>query len=282
MDLTRGAVRALAAASALTLLLAACGDDDSDSSEGTDQTTEAAADAGDETTTTEAEDEDETTTTEAGDEPEDGDETTTTEAGTVDEDGAEGDADAVALAQRINLTIDDFDEGWTDAEPQPQDGEPSIDDCFVETDIEAATVGEAETGTFSYEPSGDEVQLVTMQTVVLDSPETAEAIYDEFSGEAFAPCAADIMTGGFGEGATADLALRPDDPAWTEQSTGLVGDVGIPDGDTSYSGVVDLHIFRTAEVVSFTATIDVGIDGIEALLGQIYPTVGDRHAAEVG
>lgn len=261
---------------ALTLVLAGCGDD-GDSADTVEETTTTAAD---ETTTTA----DESTTTEAGDPA---DETTTTaeepdDSGEGSGDGTEGDPDAVALAQAINLTIADFDDTWTESPAEDDDGGPSIDDCFVETDIEAATVGEAETGTFSYEPGPDAVQLVTMQTVVLDSPETAQAIVAELQGDAFATCAGDGLASGFGEGAEVSLTVRPDDPAWTEESVGLVGDVAIPNGDAVAQGAMDLHVLRTGEVVSFTASIDVGVGGLEALLGQIYATVAERHAAEVG
>lgn len=284
MDLTRTAVRALAGACALTLLLAACGGDDDDTADvvgdDTEQTTEAAdetttsTEAPDETTTTAADD-DGTTTTEADDpaDPDDPD-----DAGG----GTEGDPDAVALAQSINLTLDDFDEGWTETPPDDDDGGQNIDQCF-ETDIEAVTVGEAETGSFAYEPDEESLQITTMQTVVLDSPETAEAIVAEFRGDAFAACAADVMRSGFGEGAAVDVSVVPDEPTWTEESTGLVGDITVPDGEGApLAGVVDLHVLRTDRVVSFTATIDVGVDGIEGLLGQIYGTIAERHATEVG
>jgi hypothetical protein len=274
MNLMRTGVRALAGVCAFTLLFAACGgdEDSADVVEDTEQTTEA-----DDATTTTATD-DETTTTES-------DATTTTAAEEPDDsgEGTEGDPDAVALAQRVNLTIDDFDDGWTETPAEDDDGGPNIDDCFVETDIEAATVGEAETGTFSYEPSDESLQLVTMQTVVLESAETAASIVGEFSRAAFAGCAAGVMQDGFGEGATAELALRPDDPVWADESTGLVGDISVPNDDgTLVAGVVDLHIFRTAEVVSFTATVDLGDVGVEGLLGSVYVAVADRHATEIG
>lgn len=275
--MTRTTRRALAGACALTLLFAACGDDD-DSAEtvdDTEQTTEAA----DESTTTEADDE--TSTTEADDEGA----STTTEADEPDDDtggGTEGDPDAVALAQRINLTLGDFAEGWTEEPPEDDDGGPSIDDCFVETDIESVTVGEAETGTFSIEPDADTVQLVTMQTVVLDSPETAEVILAEAGGDAFVTCIQDNLGGGLAEGAELTLSVLPDDPAYTEESFGLAGDVVIPTDAAPAYGAMDLHLFRTGEVVSFTATIDIGDVGLEATLGELYPVIADRHATELG
>lgn len=278
MDLTRHAVRSLAAACALTVLVAACSDD----VEPTAETVEDGDQAADDTSTTETEDGGETTTTAAEDE------TTTTAAEDPDEpgagsgDGTEGDPDAVALAQRINLTLDDFDEGWEESPAEDDDGGPTIDDCFTETDVEAATVGEAETGSFSYEPNDDQVQLVTMQTVVLESEDTASAIVAELGGDAFVTCAEQLFVDSYGEGSEVTLSERPDDPPFTEESTGLVGDITLAQGDDSYSGVMDLHVLRTAEVISLVATLDIGDVGIEPLLGQVYGTIAERHATEVG
>ncbi len=280
MDLTRTGRRALAAACALTFLLAACGDD-ADSAETVDdaeQTTEAA----DEPTTTAADDG--STTTAAGDE------STTTAAEEPDAsgdgsgDGTEGDPEAVALAQRINLTIDDFADGWTETPAEDDDGGANIDDCFVETDIEAATVGEAETGTFAVEVAdGDPGQLVTMQTVVLDGAGAAAAILAEAGTDAFITCVQDVFAEGFGDGASTSLAVLPDDPPYTEESFGLAGDIVLPTtGGGTVNGAMDLHLFRTGEVVSFTATLDIGAMGIESTLGELYPVVAERHANELG
>jgi hypothetical protein len=266
--------RALASVCALTLVLAACGDDDGDTADTVEETTTTAADES--TTTAADEPEDETTTA-----PEE--ETSTTVAGDSG-DGTEGDPDAVALAQRINLTIEDFDDTWTETPAEEDDGGANLDDCFVETDIEASTVGEAETGTFTFDaPDGQSGQLVTMQTVVTDSADTAAALLAEAGSDAFITCAQDTFVGGFGEGAAVALAVRPDDDPWTEESFGLVGDITLPtqDGGTA-DGVMDLHLFRTGEVISFTATLDIGLIGIESTLGELYPVVAERHAAEVG
>lgn len=273
MDLTRTRVRALAGACALTLLFAACGGDDDGSAETvepTEETTEADA------TTTEPV-EDETTTEPAEDETT----TTTTEAGGEEE--PEGDPDAVALAERINLTIDDFADGWTETPASEDDDDSSLDDCFVETDIASVTVGEAESGTFSLEAGERSGQLVTMQTVVTDSAESAEALLAEAGAEAFITCAQDLFVAGFGEGASSSLAVRPDDPPYTEESFGLAGDLVLPAPDGSQTfGAMDLHLFRTGEVVTFTATLDLGDVGLEATLGELYPVIAERHATELG
>jgi hypothetical protein len=269
MDLTRTGVRALAGACALTLLFAACGGDD-DSAGTEDETEQTAAD---EPTTTEAAGDETTTTAYTG-------ETTTT---TAEEPDSEGDPDAVALAERINLTIDDFADGWTETPANTDDGS-DLDDCFVDNDIEASTVGQAETGTFSIEGSeGQTGQLVTMQTVVLDSADTAVAVLAEGRGEAFITCTEELFTGGFGEGASATLAVLPDDLPYTEESFGVAGDIAVTTAaGEAVNGAIDLHLFRTGEVVSFTATLDLGDIGIEATLGELYPVVADRFATEVG
>lgn len=269
MDLTRTGVRALAGACALTFLFAACGSDDEPSAETVDESTTEA----DEPTTEPA---DETTTTEAEDE-----ETTTTDDGSGG--GTEGDPDAVALAERINLSIDDFAEGWTESPAEADDGEPDLDDCFVDNDIEAATVGKAETGTFSIDLDSEAGQLVTMQTVVFDSLDSAEAILAEAGGEAFIGCAEDLFVEGFGDGTTVSLAVVSDDPPYTEESFGVAGDIVLtsPAGEQLF-GAMDLHLFRTGDVISFTATLDLGDVGLEATLGELYPVIADRHATELG
>jgi hypothetical protein len=268
MNVPRVGTRVLAAACALSLLVAACGDDGDD--ETADETTETTA-AADESTTTAAEEPDESTTTS---DPVSGDDSG---------DGTEGDPDAVALAERINLTIDDFAEGWTEQPAEDDDGGANIDDCFVETDIESVTVGEAETGTFSVEVDETSGQLVTMQTVVLDTADTASALVGEVGGDAFGPCVEDVMMQSFGDGATATVAFQADAPPLTEESVGIVGSVSVPGEDgTTVDGLVDLHVFRTGGVISFTATIDIGDTAFEGTLTELYTVIAQRHATEVG
>ena len=105
MTLSRPALRALAAAGALAVLLTACGGDGDDDAQDTTTTT-----AAEETTTTA---EETTTTTEAGrkgEGPEKG-EDDPDEGGEDPDEG--GDADALALTESIVLTEDDFVDGWT-------------------------------------------------------------------------------------------------------------------------------------------------------------------------
>ncbi len=269
--MNRALTRALAGAGALALLFAACGGDGDDDAATT--TTTAV-----ETTTTAPE---ETTTSAPGN---------FGTAETTETTGDVGDADeAVALAQSINLTIDDFAEGWTE-EPADEDEEDEIDACFTTVDLPASTVGKAATGDFSVSsPDGSSGQVVSMQTVVFDSPATATAVVAEVGTDAFADCVASVAeTGASDEGSEATLTLVPqvDDPPLAEESLGLSGALSatLPDG-TPIQSLVDLHVIRTAEVVSMTLTLDIGDTGsgsFEDTLTGLFSVIADRHATHVG
>lgn len=264
--------RALAGACALTLLLAACGDDDdAGSDEGTEETTEST-----EAETTASEPEEEETT---ASEPEE--ETTTSEA-------EEGDPEAVATAEAINLTIDDFAEGWVEEEDSSEGNEEDdFDECFTTIDLAGVTVGEAETPTFSAElPDGSGGQVVAMQTVVFDTPESAMAAQTELATQEFANCTQAGITGSEVEGVQASLTPTADEPPVGEQSVGVAGSVSIPgEGGETQQGKLDLHAIRTAQVVSFTLTLDIGEtpdSGFEQTLAELYTVIAERQAAEVG
>lgn len=267
--------RALAGACALTLLLSACGDDDDGGSEeGTEETTESTESTEAEESTA-SEPEEETTASE----PED--ETTTSEA-------AEGDPEAVATAEAINLTIDDFAEGWVEEEDSSEGNEEDdFDQCFTTIDLAAVTLGEAETPTFTAEtPDGQGGQVVAMQTVVFDTPDSAIAAQEELATQEFANCTQSGITGSDVEGVQASLTPTADEPPIGEQSVGVAGAVQIPgpDGEPQ-QGKLDLHAIRTANVVSFTLTLDIGetpSTGFEQTLTELYTVIAERQAAEVG
>jgi len=272
---TRPVRRALAGACALTLLFAACGDDDdsADTDESAEETTES-TEAADEST--DSEPEEETTASE----PEE--ETTTSEAG----DG-EGDPEAVATAEAINLTIDDFAEGWVEEESDESESDDDFDECFTTVDIDGTTVGEAETPSFTAETAdGQGGQAVSMQTVVFDSPETATAVLAEVATPEFAACTQQGLTEDSTEGTAASLTPQVDDPPLAEESVGLAGVIEIPaeDGATQ-QGLADLHAIRTGAVASFTFTIDIGEtpdSAFQQTLAELYTVIADRQAAEVG
>lgn len=269
MTMPRTATRALAGVCALTLLFAACGGDDDEGSDTDDTEQTTASTEADESTASEP---DETTASE----PEE--ETTTSED--------EGDPEAVAVAEAVNLTIDDFADGWAEEAPADEDGEDDLDQCFATVDIEATTVGEAETPTFSAEtPDGQGGQVVSMQTVVFDSPDTASTVLSEVSSPEFATCAQQLLTQSE-EGTEAVLTPAVDDPPLGEESVGIAGAVQIPASDGSTQDArIDLHAIRTAQVVSFTVTLDIGATpapAFEQTLAELYTLIAGRQAAEVG
>lgn len=258
--------RALAGACALTLLFAACGgDDDSGSDDGSTEETTASTEA-ESTESTGAPDE--TTASE----PE---EDTTTSEGE-----GEGDPEAVATAEAINLKLEDFAEGWVE-EAEATDGGDDIDECFTTVDIAGTTLGEAETPTFSAE-TGDGAggQLVSMQTVVFDTPETATAVVAEVGTPEFATC----IQGTIAEDGDAEASLTPlvDDPPLAEESAGVAGAVQISQEDGStVPAQADLHVIRTGAVASFTITLNIGEtpdSAFEQTLGELYTLIAQRQA----
>jgi hypothetical protein len=271
MHLHRTGMRALAGVCALTMLLAACGDDEdsADTSDDTEQTTTEAADETTESTVAE----DETTASE----PED--ETTTSEA-------EDGDPEAVAVAEAINIKLEDLAEGWVEEESDDSE-EDNFSECFTTVDVVATTVGEAETPNFSVEtPDGQGGQAITMQTVVFDSPETATAVLAEVATPEFAACTQESLTSETVEGTTAALTPVVDDPPVAEESVGLAGVVEIPaDDGSTQQGSVDLHAIRTGAVASFTFTLDIGEtpdSAFQQTLAELYSLIADRQAAEAG
>jgi hypothetical protein len=263
--------RALAGACALTLLFAACGDDDdAGGEEGTDETTEST-----EAETTASEPEEETTASE----PEE--ETTTSEA-------EEGDPEAVATAEAINLKLEDFAAGWVEEQDSSDGSEgDDFDECFTTIDLAQVTVGEAETPTFTAEtPDGQGGQLVTMQTVVFDTPESATAALTELATQEFANCTQAGITGSEVEGVQASLTPLGDDPPIGEQSVGVAGAVQIPGEDgQAQQGRLDLHAIRTGNIASFTLTLDIGetpSTAFEQTLTELYTVIAERQATEAG
>lgn len=210
--------------------------------------------------------------------------TTTTEAATTTtEDTAV--ADAEELAERINLTIDDFASGWV-AEDDDEGGsdEDGINACFTDADLDAA-LADVETPSFSAEsPDGSSAQNVNMQTLVFASVEEAETVMGEAATNRFAGCIKDVFLEFLGGDGEVELTPQADEPPLTEESLGVVGAISVPlDDGTTVPGLIDLHLFRTAEVVSFTATVDLGDSGaFEDTLGGLYQAIASRHAAEIG
>jgi hypothetical protein len=85
-----------------------------------------------------------------------------------------------------------------------------------------------------------------------------------------------------GDGSSATLTPTVDDPPVGEESVGLAGVVEFPTDDGgSQQGQVDLHVLRTAQVVSMTITLDIGETpdtAFQQTLAELYTLIAQRQA----
>lgn len=257
-------VAALGAALTLALALGACGGDD-DAADDTTTTTAA--------TTTEAE----TTTTTEGDEP-----TTTTEA----EDERPDDEEAEALAEAINLTLDDFAEGWTEEPADDDEGDDELNACFTEIDLDEVTVAEADSPTFQIgSEDGSQGQVVQTTTIVFADDETAESVMAEIPTNQFAGCAEDALVASVEEdNELIDSGLDPveDTGGLGDEAAGLAGSISFTNDGTEYSGQLAYYFIRTGNVVSGISLLDIGDVAFEDTLTGLLETVATRQASEIG
>lgn len=264
MTLHRSARRAVAAAFALTLLVSACGGDDDGGSDETTTTTTAPAD--DATTTTTADDGTTTGSTEPEDDPE-----------------AE---EAEALATSVNLTIDDFAEGWEE-EPAEEDDEDELDACFQDVAIADVEVASVESPTFSISTDdGSQGQVVQTSTLVTDEETSAEAVVAEVGSNQFAGCAEDALIAsveqGGGEITSSGLDLVEDQGGLGDESIGIAGAISFTSSDGSEAdGQVALFLIRTENVVTAVTLLDIGDLAYQDTLTGLLEAVATRQAENV-
>lgn len=270
MTLSRPALRALAAAGALAVLLTACGGDGDDDADAT--TTTAAAE---QTTTTV---EETTTTTEAGRKGGDPDQGDDPDEGGEDPDEG-GDADAEALAESIVLTEDDFVDGWT-VEPNEDDGD-ELNQCWEDVDLDDVAA-EVDGDTFSQE-EGDNTIGVSSTALVLPDEDAAETLVEETRGDAWAACALDQLVASFEEdGLTVeDADLAPAEGVGTQgdETSVLNGYFVLSAEGTTYEGEISLWFVRTGEAVTGFNVFDLGDTEFATVVDQVADIVGDKHAA---
>jgi hypothetical protein len=253
--------RALAAAFAVTLALAACGGDD-DGSDETTTTTEA-----EETTTTAAES---TTTTEEA--------TTTTEAPADDPE---------AIAQAVNLTADDFTSDWT-AEPN-DDEEDDLDVtlCFVDSDLAGNTLAEADSDGFSQESDTAVIQ-VGSTGIVTSGVGVASTILGEATRSAFSECVLDQFEASVTEDGDFTFtggSLVPASGGSTsaEQVVVLSGDLSIQDtAGTAYDFQLSMQLHRQGEVIAGVSVLSLGDTDFDAVVASSNRIVGERLVEVVG
>ncbi len=262
MTLHRSVRRALAAAFALTLLVAACGGDD-DSPDDASETTAAPA-ASDESTTTTGDDEEPTDSSEP------------------DEEGSD-DAEAQALAESMNLTLDDFEnlgEGWE--EEAAEDDDDEMNECFQDVDIDAVERAEADSPDFSF-TQDEQAQFVQSTTLVVDEEASGEAVIAEIGTNQFAGCAEDaLIAAAKKDGVTIESGgFEPieDEAGRGDEGVALAGDIVIvgPDGSES-QGQLAYYFIRTGTVVTGVSILDIGGLGLQETLTELLDVVVERQA----
>lgn len=261
MTLPRRGRKAVAAAFALTLLVAACGGDDS-------------ADDPPESSTTTAP-QDESTTTD-GEEP--------TESTEPEEEGPD-EAEALALAESINLTIDDFADGW-EAEPADEDDdEDGTKECFRDVDVDAVEVAQADSPTFSISAGAAQGQVVQTSTIVVDEEASAEEMIAEIGTNQFAGCAEDALIASVeengGEITDSGIEVVEDEGGLGDEAIGLAGAISFEANGNQADGQLALYFIRTENVITGVQILDIGDVAFEDTLADLLAAVAERQADNV-
>ena len=240
------------AAVAAALLLSACG-----ASGGSD-------DADEKTTTTEAE---QTATTDS--------DTSTTEAG--------GDADAQARVDTVDLTISDFEDGWTST-PYEDDGEESplveCDEVFGD-DAKLATHN---TDTFVLgDLSQNDGAQFSASTAAFASADDADSAVEVLNDEEVVSCMNDALIETLSAGTGTDVTgeLTDDDlDVGTDNSSGLSAEYTFTGsaGD-SVTGTVAVLAFSTGDLATLVNIISFGETLDPASLQAPVTALAGRQAA---
>ena len=237
--------RFAAFAVALTLVLtAACGTTGDD-------------EGGDSTTTTGAESTETSETTESS---------TTTEP--------EVDAEAQARAEAVDITIDDFPEGWEASPHQDDEDEDLITTCS-DYDLEALSLAAYDTEDFSIgDLSANDGQSIQLGTRVFEDEDTAQNILDVIPEDDFIACTNRELENSFGEGSVEGEVVALQFENIGDQTEGFSGQLKVTD---SASGeVVTLQVafvaIRTGDLVTGLTAIGAG----QALDSDVLDSLGER------
>lgn len=229
---------------AFALLISACG-----ASGGND------ADKDEKTTTTAAEKE--TTTTEAP---------TTTAPDDEDDDEDGGDAEAQARADSVDLTVEDFGEGWELIPAEEDEGPSGIEQCDETSAADEAlathTSGDFSIGDFN---TDDGVQ-VRIKTKVFPDEDTASAALDVFADDVVIACVDDLFKAQFTGAGTIEGDMTPQDYGDTtaDEAVAVAGEytVTTPDG-TEVPLVVAVAVLRTGDVAT-----QIQVTGVGPMIGE--------------
>jgi hypothetical protein len=229
---------------ALTLVLAACGTTGDDES-------------GDTTTTTEAEKSSTTSETTAP---------TTTEP--------EVDEEAQARAEAVDVTLDDFPEGWEASPHEVDEDEDLITQCS-EFDLEELSLAVYNTDDFSIgDLSANDGQSMQLGTRVFEDEETATSILDVMPADDFIACANQELESTFGEGSVEGAVEARQFEGIGDQTEGFSGQLEVTDSTTGEAVTLQVAFvaIRTGDLVTGLTALGVG----QLLDTDVLDDLGDR------
>lgn len=242
--------RAIAGAFAGALLLSACG------ASGGDQSLDTTEPGAESTTTSEAP---ETTTTEAGEDPQ-------------------------ARAESVELTEDDFPEGWTASTPAEESIEEVLAGCSAPLG-DQGTVARFQNDDFTIGSLGDAdgAQFVAI-TEVYEDEDAAIAAAEDFGESDVYVCIDEALKDQLDvvEGATLEGSLEKEEDldVDVDDGTGLFADYvfTFPEGDTQTISV-GLAFLRTGDVSTTVAIVSTGDTYDVSNLDQPIDRIAELQAA---
>jgi hypothetical protein len=230
---------------ALSLVFAACGTTGDD-------------DSADTTTTTKATSSSTTTTTESS--------TSTTVDVLLEE--------AQAMAETVDITIDDFPDGWESA-PHQDDPDPDLITTCSEFDLEDASLAVHETEDFSIgDLSANDGQSIQISTRAFVDEETATSILDVIPEDDFIACANDELEKTFGVGSVEGEVEAREFDGIGDQTEGFSGELEVTDSTSGDTVTVQLAFIaiRTGSLTTGLSAVGVG----QELDTDVLDALGDR------
>jgi len=183
------------------------------------------------------------------------DATTTTEAQT--------EAEAQARADSVDLTVDDFPEGWTSAPASDEDEDSPLDQCDPTFSSDEGKVAKHSTDDFTIGSldAGDGTQM-SAQTVVFDDADTAAAAVAVFDDPDVVSCIDEALTSSLREstGLTIEGKLEDDDlKVDTDEAAGVSGTYVLTAEDgTTTNATVAVLAMSTGDVGTMVTILSLG------------------------
>lgn len=187
--------------------------------------------------------------------------------------------EAQSRAAAVNLVAGDFPSGWS-AEADTSTSESALEKCAT-TDLATHLLAKARSDNFS--KTQDQGQLQISSTVgVLDTPEAAAGLLDEFRNDTFVTCAGNSLgDGAQGFSVQGSLSRNDTEPGLGDGAVALSGDYVLTPDDGSGTHQLSAIVVAIKGNDSLAIVTAVAIDtpGDEALLRDVLVKVSDRILA---